>query len=213
VDVKGFSDGLALVLIEGKRAYIGKTGKVVIAPEYKSNDAKRFISSASRFSEGLARVDTSGGYSTGYVGFIDKRGKFAIEPRLQGAGDFSEGLAAVLVGKECGYMDRTGRIVIKPQFDETQRFSEGLAAVGIGKRWSYIDKEGKAVIKGPFNDAEAFNGGLARVHEGGKFEITNDGPSYWSGGAWFYINRKGEKVRRCREDDLEFAPQYGKEDR
>src|SRR5439155_932208 len=63
VDMKGFSDGLALVSLQDKRAYIDKTGKVVIAPEYKSDDAKRFISSVGSFSAGLARVDTSGGYS------------------------------------------------------------------------------------------------------------------------------------------------------
>ena len=114
-------------------------------------------------------------------------------------------------------MDRSGRVVIQPQFEEAQKFSEGLAAVRKGEHWRYIDKQGKAVITGAgagagrFNDAEGFTNGLARVHEGGRFERTNDGPSYWSGGAWFYIDRKGEKVRRCRNDDVQFAPGYGKE--
>lgn len=215
VDVKGFSDGLALVYVEDKPAYIDKTGKVAITPEYKSDDPKRHVSDAGSFSEGLARIDTSGehaGSSAGYVGFIDKTGKFAIEPRLDGAGDFSEGLAAVLVGNKWGYMDRAGRIVIRPQSDEAQRFSEGLAAVRTGEHWSYIDRQGKVVITGRFNDAEAFTGGLARVHEGGKWVITLDGPVYWSGGVWFYLNPKGEKVRRCREDGDGAPPySYGKE--
>jgi hypothetical protein len=188
-----------------KSAYIDKKGKVVLTPEYKSDDPKRFVSSANSFSEELARIDTSGrhsGYSTGYVGFIDKTGKFAIEPRLDGAGDFSEGLAAVLVGKKWGYMDRTGRIVVRPQFEEARKFSEGLAAVRTGEHWSYIEKRGKVVITGRFNEAKAFKGGLALMHEGGEFERTLDGPAYWSGGAWFYINQKGEKVRRyCKDDD------------
>jgi hypothetical protein len=205
VDVMGFSDGLALVSIGDKSAYIDKTGKVVLTPEYKSDDPKRYVTYAGSFSEGLARIDTSGrhsGYSTGYVGFLDKTGKFAIEPRLDGAGDFSEGLAAVVVGKKWGYMDRRGRIVVRPQFEEAQTFSEGLAAVRRGAHWSYIDKRGKVVITGRFNDAKAFTGGLALVHEGGEFVRTLDGPVYWSGGAWFYINHKGEKVRRyCKDDD------------
>lgn len=73
-----------------------------------------------------------------------------------------------------------------------------------------IDREGKVVIVGRYNDAEAFTDGLARVHEGGKFEITLDGPAFWSGGAWFYIDKQGDKVRRCR-DDTGDAPYYGKD--
>jgi len=215
VDVKGFSDGLALVYVEDKPAYIDKTGKVVITPEYKSDDPKRFVRNASAFSEGLARIDTAGkhsGYSTGHVGFIDKTGKFAIEPRLDNAGDFSEGLAAVLVGKKWGYLDKTGRAVIEPQFDEAQKFSDGVAAVRSGEHWSYIDQKGKVVIAGRLNDAEAFTGGLARVHEGGKWVVTLDGPVHWSGGVWFYLNSKGEKIRRCRADGDGAPPySYGKE--
>jgi hypothetical protein len=164
------------------------------------------------------------------VGFIDRTGRLAIEPQFHRAGAFSEGFAAVALRKKWGYVDlppprrggggerrgadvapstrwgyvdRKGRLVIKPQFAEAHKFSEGLAAVQKGEHWCYIDREGKVVIRGRFNEAKDFRGGLARVHEGGSYQEVHDGPSYWKGGAWFYINRKGEKVRRWRPDARE----------
>ena len=124
-----------------------------------------------------------------------------IEPQFKWAQAFAEGLAAVAVGDQYGYIDSVGRLAIKPQFETARSFSGGLAAVQSGEHWSYIDKSGQVVIRGAFNDAEDFNGGLARVHEGGKLIITTDGPIFWRGGVWTYINAKGEKVRRYRTDD------------
>jgi hypothetical protein len=209
VDFHGFSDGFALVSAGGTSFYIDKTGMTAITPEYKSNDPKRDVVSKSRFSEGLAAIGT--GYKGPFTGFIDRTGKWEIEPKFHGAGDFSEGMVSVWNGKEHGYSDRTGRIVIKPQFDIAKDFSEGLAAVKKGEHWSFIDKQGKIVISGKFNDAENFKGGLARVHEGGEFERTLDGPAYWSKGTWYYINRKGEKVHRCRDDKDWRGPGFGME--
>ncbi len=84
----------------------------------------------------------------GKYGFIDIRGQFVIPPSFTNAGNFSEGLAAVLVGGEAhlerssdgspyitseggkwGYIDRTGAMAIPPQFGSAMPFSEGLALV------------------------------------------------------------------------------------
>jgi hypothetical protein len=202
VDRKGFSDGKALVESDGKWSFIDKTGKVVITQQSKSDEPKHGIWWAHGFSEGLALMrGTVPGGTKSRLGFIDKTGKFAIEPRFEEAEDFSEGLAVVVAGEKHGYLDRTGRIVIEPQFAKARNFSEGFAAVRSDEHWSYVDKHGKVVITGRFNDAKDFKGGLALVHEGGSFEITDDGPAYWVGGEWFYINQKGEKVRRYSKDD------------
>lgn len=208
VDYRGFRAGLAQVTVNDRFGFIDKKGKVAFTLENQWNDPKRWIASVGVFSEGLANVRTSG-YDGPYSGFIDKSGKFAIQPKFDGARDFSEGLAIVTAGKKSGYADRTGQIVIEPQFDDAKDFHEGLAAVQKGQGWSYIDKRGQIVVAGPFNDTESFHGGLARVHEGGEFVITNDGPAYWTGGEWFYINAKGQKVRRCCRD--EESPGYGNE--
>jgi hypothetical protein len=211
VDLHGFSGGLAQAFIREQSwfSYIDKNGTIVIRLEYSSPDSKRYIASANRFSEGLACVSTSGSPGP-FTGFIDKSGKFVIEPHFHYASDFSEGLAVVEVGTKAGYVDRSGRAVVAPQFDGADDFSGGLAAVRRGKKWSFIDKRGKTIIPGPFNDVDPFKKGLARVHEGGEFIITKDGPAYWSGGEWFYINAKGEKLRRCCEDGIDHSP-WGRE--
>jgi len=208
--VDRFSDGLALVRIGDKFVYIDKTGKTKITLEYEQDDPMRWIGSAAPFSEGLARINIMG-HKDQFNGFIDQSGSFVIQPQFEWAGNFAEGLAPVGVNKRWGYMDKRGRIVIPPQFDDARAFAEGLAAVQKGKHWCFIDKTGKTLISGPFNDADRFSGGLARVHEGGRFDHYPDGPAQWSGGAWYYINSKGEKIRRCREDDVYGADGYGRE--
>jgi hypothetical protein len=61
------------------------------------------------FNEGLAAVQV-GDYETGKRGFVDKRGKFVINPQFDYAFAFSEGLAAVRVGDaktgKWGYVSR-----------------------------------------------------------------------------------------------------------
>jgi hypothetical protein len=210
VEIHGFTDGLAQVRVNDRFTYIDKSGKLVLVLEYRSQDPKRWIASAGPFSEGLASVCTSG-YGGPYSGFVDQTGRFAIEPQFEAARDFSGGLAAVVAGKKWGYVDRNGRIAIPPQFQDARDFSEGLAAIREGELWSYVDTRGKLVITGPYNDVERFRGGLARVHEGGSFELTHDGPAYWAKGAWFYINRKGRRIRQCCRD--EESPGYGREHR
>ncbi len=204
VDSKGFSEGLALVGVGQKRAFIDKTGRIVLTLEGHDAARERSIVAAYGFSEGRAVVSTSSG-----SGFIDKTGKWAIAPRFHSAHEFSEGLAAAGIGKKWGYVDHDGRITIPLQFDDGGDFSEGLAPILQGEHWSYIDGRGKLVITGPYNDQERFIGGLARVHVGGSFVMTRDGPVYWSKGAWFYINRKGDRIRQCCRD--EGSPGYGKE--
>jgi hypothetical protein len=59
------------------------------------------------FSEGLTKVKKGGKY-----GFVDKTGKFIIEPPYQEAQIFSEGLAAVRLNGKVGY--KAGKFVIPP---------------------------------------------------------------------------------------------------
>ncbi|MBN3924092.1 WG repeat-containing protein [Nostoc sp. NMS4] len=91
---------------------------------------------------------------------------FAIAPRFQDVGNFSDGLASVEIDGKWGYIDKSGNTVIQPQFDKTNKFSEGLALVWIyGQNWDYIDKIGNFVTKRNFieNKAREFSQGLARA--------------------------------------------------
>jgi hypothetical protein len=83
-------------------------------------------------------------------GFINKKGKFVIEPQFYTTGNFSEGLAYVEKGGEYGYIDKTGKYVIELKYSWAVDFSNGLAKVYFSDDeystdWGYIDKTGKAV--------------------------------------------------------------------
>jgi hypothetical protein len=47
-------------------------------------------------------------------GFVDKTGKYVMNPQFDEARQFSEGLANVRVGGRWGIVDKTGRYVWKP---------------------------------------------------------------------------------------------------
>lgn len=120
----------------------------------------------------------------GQYGYRDAAGTYVIPPQFDYAGEFSEGLAVVGLGKypatKWGYINLQGRIVIVAQFDGAHDFSEGMAAVSLGGKIGYIDRTGKLVVAPQFDEAQKFTGGRARVR------IIKSG--------YGYINKQGEFV-------------------
>lgn len=176
-----FSEGLAPAGNGGKLGYVDNRNTFAISPRFLYADS---------FHEGMARVIIEGPCvhspyeapcpsfsvlppSGGDIkrlpackyAFIEKSGAVVSNERYNLAWPFSDGLAAVLVGKVWGYIDATGAMVIPPQFDWAYSFSEGFAAVQIGKLHGYIDKTGAMVISPRFQQADAFSEGLAVVRE------------------------------------------------
>jgi hypothetical protein len=176
-----FSEGLAGVQVKDKWGFIDKAGHVVIKPQYsfinsfseggavvvKGNDvmlinrAGQTIFSRSmddlqldvyegaRFSEGLIAAYDPVRTKTG---FVDKTGKFVIEPKFDKAGTFSEGMARVAIvedGEEkIGFIDHSGQFVILPIFNtdidfrrNSTDFSEGLASLSEGLRPTITEEE------------------------------------------------------------------------
>ena len=121
-------------------------------------------------------------------GFIDVAGNEAIAPRFQGAGSFSEGLAAVRVDHRWGFIDTAGQEVIPPSFLNVGRFSEGLAAFEVGRsgNWGFIDTSGQEVIPPRYIDVRPFSEGLAAV-------AVRDFGQHW-GWAWGFIDNTGYEV-------------------
>jgi len=117
---------------------------------------------AREFSDGLAAVWRDGKY-----GFIDKSGGWAIPPRYEMVGNFSEGLANVKpdARRRCWqYVDKAGRVVIPCVGDgRAEKFERGLAAIDVdspngflaaGAKWGWIDRSGRLVAV--FTRAESF---------------------------------------------------------
>jgi WG containing repeat len=186
-NVAGFTEGLACVEPNHKMGYVDKTGKMVIAAIYVD---------ARPFSEGLAEVTVKwsslGSGREAIVSYIDRTGKPVIPPRFRDSyvpvwvnpyskppGDFSEGLAGLILDKDArgdhrGYIDRNGNVVLEPPNAVlVGRFSEGLAAVGLKGKVGFVDHAGKFVIDPAFQSgsiplAHVFSEGLATVAVGGK---------------------------------------------
>lgn len=152
---------LALVMMGGKLGLIDTTGRYVVNPQFDfvailadergkifgTNDVEIPPDNVSFFGDGLLPVRLDHKW-----GFIDKTGKYVINPQFDDATPFADGLARVKLGGKWGFIDKTGKLVIPPQFDLAFPFKDGLAPVTFDGKWGFIDKAGKLVINPQFND-------------------------------------------------------------
>jgi len=195
------SHGMAKISVGNKYGFLDATGELVIEPKYKMagfffGDGYAWVKSEedivmliNKVGDKLTfpeKINIALYVNEGLVvirvekyGFSNLNGKIVIEPKYDKAICFSEGLAAVKLGKQWGYVDKNGKIIIEPQFDSWGLFTEGLLAASINGKWGYIDKTGKVVIDFKFEDASYFRSGLAAVGLNKK---------------WGYIDKTGKTV-------------------
>lgn len=139
-----FVDGLAWAKTwEGKVGYIDRSGNWKIEAKYDA---------AHEFSEGLGRVklettwlyvkpdgtevkvdaETPKDFHEGLAeakrdtlwGFIDKSGKWKIEPKFENTREFKNGLAAAKSGGLWGFIDTSGNWKIEPTFQTARDFEK-----------------------------------------------------------------------------------------
>jgi len=139
-----------------------------------------FVGAQEGASQNLFRI-----FEKGKVGFIDSTGKVIVQPQLEYAGDFSEGLAPVYFRdsqadekNSTGFINDKGEFVIKPILGRAEKFSDGVAIIvfdflGIPDsyprgKYGAIDKTGKLIIEPNFKLIFPFKDGIA-------FAVTSDG--------------------------------------
>ncbi len=133
---EGISEYKVGLLSDSQWGYIDKTGNIIIPAKYDSTGAfsdGRAIVKADRFSsakfidktgnEVKLANETMGGFqeiekffeelalvkdSLGKYGYIDRSGKFVIQPRFDNAGSFKDGIANVKLGDKIFYIDKNG---------------------------------------------------------------------------------------------------------
>lgn len=130
----------------------------------------------------------------GKYGYIDKTGKYIINPQFDSAGFFFDGLAVVRIKGMYGYIDKKGNFIINPQFYYAPHsFSCGRALVQFGeKKFGFIDRTGKIINKEPFNNALDFS----EEHAAVMTKETEDGMAKWG-----YIDTNGNYVINPQFDD------------
>ncbi len=168
-DVGSFTDGLARAKSGEKWGYIDASGTFVIQPQYVATDT--VSQPVLHFESDRAAVYVDGSWR-----YIDKSGKQAFQQTFFQAGEFSEGLAPVVVNVSTkageidyrlGFIDTSGKMTIKPQFDSgltitnplATGFHNGLAVVRQTESpglWGYINEDGKYVIQPKYDYASSF---------------------------------------------------------
>ena len=204
-----FSEGLAMVRLNGKRGFIDKSGNVVIPLKYDD---------AGWFSEGLVWVKLGG-----KCGFIDKNGNVVIPFKYSEAYEFYEGLTHVYLNHKCGFIDKRGNVVAPFKYSMAWSFSEGRAKVDLDGKYGFIDKNGNEVVPCKYDRVLSFSEGRAAVELDDKwgFIDKNDNmviplkydyaSSFSEGLAWVrlksnkygFIDKSGKEVIQCKYDDAE----------
>ncbi len=106
------------------------------------------------FSEGLAAVRSEASW-----GFIDRMGKWSVQPRFADVGSFYDGLAFVEIaeGKRSGYIDRSGKLVIQAKccIPAGSLLSDDLVKDGVvlaedtsDLTHALFDHKGRTLVKG-----------------------------------------------------------------
>jgi WG containing repeat len=197
--VDPFSEGLARVSVDaevGSTGYIDSRGQFVIPPRltYGASfhedraaviiDGPCFITNGGSCERAnFQPTAQNANYDCRYA-FIDKTGKPISSLRFDDAGDFSEGLAPVVIDGQWGYVDRSGQISIPAKFQWAESFSDSLAAVRQDGKIGFIDHSGRFVIAPQFDAAESFSDGRALVSR-------NSAPGQW---AYSFIDRNGNSA-------------------
>ena len=102
----------------------------------------------------------------GKWGYVDATGRLVVPPRFDRAEPFSEGLAAVKLGRTLGYADASGEVVLVPRFEPGgtllhRPFASGLAAVRSAGRYGFMDRKGDLAIPARYIAVGDFSEGFA----------------------------------------------------
>lgn len=188
-----FSEGLAPVIDKGQLGYIDKSGRFAVKP-YVAWSSERQVSSKIEaqhqvmygngewtpvlpaFSEGKAATPVGDLW-----GYIDRNGKWIIQPQYKSAGPFSEGVANVETAGMVGYIDERNTYVIEPKFEIAYPFKDGIARTIVQRPYvAYIDHAGdfvwqpQSILTGEFAGVGFPEAGTRRVdaRPSGKRKIT-----------------------------------------
>lgn len=87
----------------------------------------------------------------GKVGYIDRQGRWVIQPSYEQAGKFNQGKAAVKASGKWGYITSQGNTVTDFKFDQGQGFSQGIAVVQMQGQFNLIDVSGQVLFEQGFD--------------------------------------------------------------
>lgn len=128
--------------------------------------------------------------SWGFMTFYDKylnltnEDSFEIAPLYEDVGEFSEGLAAVMIDGKWGYINENGEVVIDFKFDIAKSFQDNIAIVGVLNEelsegnarvfsWGIINQKGEMLTDKSYSTIFDFNNGIAIVGKVNSLSVIN----------------------------------------
>lgn len=160
-----FNDGCAVVRYYGALAYINDQGKEIMRSD------RNIMFNDQDYSEGLKSMSDSEEWKDDLsFGFVDKQGKYVIQPFYDNPSIFSEGLAYVKSVPFTGFINQKDERVIelKEEYSEVRPFKDGMAAVKKNEKWGFINKQGIVSVPIVYDNVCDFSEGLAAVEQNGK---------------------------------------------
>lgn len=182
--VGDYSEGLAMVMIDGKCGYIDKAGGEAIAPDFgygwefrnghalvANNRNKSPIEfRKDQYLNTISPIEDSCQY-----GLIDKTGKLVLPVEYDGIQVYPNGFYAIRKNGKEGLTDAAGTVIMPLDYDAIKYCSDSLlfSACKDGK-WGYFDSNGQNVISMQYDEAGSFCHGLAAVSKDGKYGFINE---------------------------------------
>ncbi len=129
-----------------------------------------------------------------YMGLINLKGEYVIEPDNKNIWDWKEGFAVVekVISKidvsdnfknhfngQYGFVNAQGKLITDFSYGYANSFSRGIAAVNKASKWGFIDKTGDLIIPCQFEEVKQFG------EEGCPVKL---------GGKWGFLSREGKWI-------------------
>jgi hypothetical protein len=161
-------DGLIKAIRRGKPTYgiLNTKGDTVIPFNYEEIKVAK-------------AADLIPAKKNGKWGYINLQNETVIDFTYDEAYFFSEGLAAVVVGKKAGFINKKGKFIIEPTYDYSwnfggnYNFKNGISAVLVNGKWGFITKKNRFVIQPSYDYVSGFIKGKAIVGINKKYGIIS----------------------------------------
>ncbi len=174
-----FSENLLSVDEGGKFYYLNSLGEKELELSKLEIPKEKEINRVFNFYSGLALVELKDISSEDLqYGFIDKNGKWVIEPKFQHATSFVEGVAYVVKDNKNYFMNINGDLfaqlndkdeICQEVESDLFDYSEGLALIHVNDSASFIDSKGNRICSRMFRRAFKFSDGMAAIQLNDKW--------------------------------------------
>ncbi|MCA6362000.1 MAG: WG repeat-containing protein [Bacteroidetes bacterium] len=166
-----WSEGLALVVLDGKFGYLNAAGKIAVPIS--------FLYNREELGDNLFRNNSARVLLEKKAGLIDSTGKLILPRDFDDVQPFQDGFAAVNKKGKWGYADRLQKLRIPYTFDEAGPFVSGLALVRINGRLGMIDTKGNYVLPPSLEEAQRLPSGYILVADSTRRKGLLDSTGAW----------------------------------